>query len=140
MGSLTPGGQMNRVFVRFVSKLLILCIAILPLQLQAGMIGTGAALSAGQADAARDTLRGMVERASAAGKLQAYGISPQQAQARIAALTDAEVALLAERVQSLPAGADGAGVGLLIIILFLIWHFWVGPALNPDTPKGEKKK
>ena len=140
MGSLTPGGQMNRLFVRFVSKLLILCIAVLPLQLQAGMIGTGAALSADQTQAARDTLRGIVERASAAGKLQAYGLSPQQAQERIAALTDAEVAQLAERVQSLPAGADGAGIGLLIIILFLVWHFWISPAMNPDAKQDGKKK
>src|SRR5258706_14057038 len=83
------GERMKSVFSRFVSRVLIVCMACLPLQLQAGLIGTGEAVSAEQAQAARDTLRGIVDRAEAAGKLRAHGISPQQAHARIAALTDA---------------------------------------------------
>ncbi len=131
---------MKSVFSRFVSRVLIVCMACLPLQLQAGLIGTGEAVSAEQAQAARDTLRGAIDRAAAAGKLQEYGITPQAARERIAALTDLEAATLAGRAGSMPAGADGAGVGLLIIIVFLIWHFWVGPAIYPDTKKDEKKK
>lgn len=130
---------MSRFFVRFVSRMLIVCVAALPLQLQAGMIGTGQ-VSAGQGQAARDTLRGIVDRAAAAGALEAHGLTPEQARARIAALTDDEAALLAQRVEQLPAGANGAGIGLLIIVVFLIWHFIVGPALNPETTKGGKKK
>lgn len=131
---------MNRFFVRVLSRVLIVCVAALPLQLQAGMIGTGEAVTAEKGQAARDALRVIVDRAAAAGKLQAHGLTAPQAQARIAALTDAEAALLAQRVERAPAGADGAAVGLLIIIVFLIWHFIVGPSINPETKKDEKKK
>jgi len=131
---------MKSAFTRFVSRVLVVCLACLPLQLQAGLIGTGEAVSATQGSTARDVLRGVVDRAEAAGKLRAHGLTPQQAHARIAALTDAEAATLAQRAESLPAGADGAGIGLLIIIVFLIWHFWVGPAVNPDAKKDDKKK
>lgn len=140
MGWETLGGQMSGLFVRFVSRVLIVCVAALPLQLQAGMIGTAEAVSAERAQTARDALRGIVDRAAAAGKLQAHGITAQQAHARIAALTDLEAASLAARAERLPAGADGAAIGLLVIIVFLIYHFWVAPAMKPEAKKDDKKK
>jgi hypothetical protein len=131
---------MSQTFVRLVSRILIVCMAALPLQLQAGMIGTGAVVTAADAKAARDTLRSLVERASAAGKLRAWGVTRGEAQARIAALTDEEAADLAARAERVPAGADGAGIGLLIVLLFLLWHFVLEPAWNPETKKGDAKK
>ena len=104
------------------------------------MIGTGQAVSAEQGQAARDALRSVIDRAESVATLQSYGISPQEARARIAALTDAEAALLADHAAQAPAGANGIGVGLLIIIVFLIWHFIVGPSMNPETKKEDKKK
>ena len=38
-----------------------------------------------------------------------------------AALTDSEVATLAGQIQSLPAGADGTGLVVIILIAVLIW-------------------
>jgi len=140
MGSETRGGQMSQTFVRWVSRILIACMALLPLQLQAGLIGTGTVVTAADAQAARDTLRAMVERASAAGKLQSWGVTREQAQARIAALTDMEAADLAARAERAPAGADGAGIGILIVLIFLLWRFVLEPVFNPDTQKGDGKK
>ena len=45
----------------------------------------------------------------------------KDAAARVAALTDAEVAKLAGQIDSLPAGANGTGLAWLIIIALLIW-------------------
>ncbi|HXR58391.1 MAG TPA: PA2779 family protein [Burkholderiales bacterium] len=131
---------MSQTFVRWVSRILIACMALLPLQLQAGLIGTGTVVTAADAQAARDTLRAMVERASAAGKLQSWGVTREQAQARIAALTDMEAADLAARAERAPAGADGAGIGILIVLIFLLWRFVLEPVFNPDTQKGDGKK
>jgi hypothetical protein len=39
----------------------------------------------------------------------------------VASLTDAEVSKLAGQIQSLPAGADGGALILLILIGVLIW-------------------
>jgi hypothetical protein len=131
---------MNKTFVRWVSRVLILCTAFLPLQARSGLVGTGSVVSAAEGQAARDTLRAIVERAEAAGKLQSFGITPQQARERIAALTDREAASLAVRAGHAPAGADGFGIGLLIVLIFLLWRFVLDPALNPETKKDEKKK
>ena len=131
---------MSQTFVRWMSRILIVSMTALPFQLQAGMVGTGAVITAADAKAARDTLRGIVERASAAGKLQAWGVTREDAQARIAALTDLEAADLAARAERVPAGADGAGIGILIILLFLLWRFVLEPVFNPETKKGDAKK
>ena len=68
--------------------------------------------------------------------LQAYGVAPDAAQARVAALTDAEVLALADRVADAPAGAlSGAGIGAIFVILFLIWRFTMS-----DQAKAEQGK
>jgi hypothetical protein len=53
-------------------------------------------------------------------RLQAYGVDPAQAQARVAALTDEEAARLAAQIDELPAGGDilGAAVVVFLVLLF----------------------
>jgi len=70
-----------------------------------------------------DALAAQISRADVAGQLQSLGLTPQAAKDRVAALTDVEVAKLAGQIDSLPAGADGTGVVLLILLGVLIW--WV---------------
>ena len=111
---------MSTSIVRLVSRLLIVCLIGLPFQVHAGMIGTDQVVSAAQAQAARATVLSQLSRSEVAGQLQSLGLTPQAATDRVAALTDAEVAKLAGQIESLPAGADG-GVLLLILIGVLIW-------------------
>jgi hypothetical protein len=140
ISQIREGGEMNKTFVRWVSRVLIVCAAFLPLQAQSGLVGTGSVVSAAEGQAARDALRAFVERADAASKLQAFGLTPQQARERIAALTDREAAALAARAGHAPAGADGAGFGILLVLIFLLWRFVLDPHFNPDTKKDDKKK
>ena len=112
---------MSMSFVRLVSRLLIVCMIGLPFQAHAGLIGTNEAVSAAQAAAARDTVATFMNRSDVAGQLQALGLSAKDAKGRVAALTDAEVAKLAGQIESLPAGANGGGLLLLILIGVLIW-------------------
>lgn len=118
---------MKLAFVRIVSRLLIASLACLPFQARAEMIGTNQAVSAEQAQPARAAL---------ARALQAYGVAPDEASARVAALTDAEALSLADRVGDAPAGAlSGAGIGAILVILFLIWRFTMS-----DQAKAEQGK
>ena len=112
---------MNSSFVRFVSRLLVVCMIGLPFQVQAGMIGTEEVVSAAQAVAARDTLARTLNRGDVAGQLQTLGLSAQDANARVAALTDAEAAKLAGQIDSLPAGAGGSTLLWLVLVGLLIW-------------------
>lgn len=111
------------MFTRLISRLLIVCMIGLPFQAHAGLIGTDEVVSAAQAAAARTTVANVLNRSDVASQLQTLGLSPQAAKDRVAALTDAEVAKLAGKLEALPAGADSTvGVVLLLILLgVLIW-------------------
>jgi hypothetical protein len=90
---------------------------------QAGMIGTDqVAPAASQAD--RSAVLGFVTRADVANQLQALGLDAATAKDRVAAMTDSEVSYVAGQISSLPAGADTAGIILLILIIAAIWWVW----------------
>lgn len=95
---------------------------------QAGMIGVdqlGAASPSVQVD--RLALMDLVSRADVASQLQAQGVDAQLAQARIAAMTDAEVQALSGQIAALPAGASSnAGwIAGVIVIAVIIWWVWM---------------
>jgi hypothetical protein len=112
---------MSTSFVRLISRLLVVCLIGLPFQVNAGLIGTDQVVTAAQAQAARATVSSFVSRTEVAGQLQALGLTAQNAKDRVAALTDTEVAKLAGQIDSLPAGANGAGLLVIIAIVILIW-------------------
>jgi uncharacterized protein DUF6627 len=89
----------------------------LPLPAQAGMLPTPTVA----AQPAKERILGLVERADVRGQLESFGVNPADAKARVAALSDAEAAQLAARLDSLPAGADG-GASILgaIVLIFLV--------------------
>ncbi len=51
-------------------------------------------------------------------KLQAFGVSLQDAQARVAALTDQEISALARQIESAPAG--GTDVLAFVLVIFIV--------------------
>ena len=102
---------------------LLLAAALLGAQVapvQAGMVGTAQVLAAEQGRVDRDELVSLLEREDLQRQLSALGVDVQHAQERVAALTDAEVARINQRVAELPAGASALGVVLFIFIVFII--------------------
>jgi hypothetical protein len=83
----------------------------------AGIIATDAAVPQ-QSD--RERLKALVARPEVAKKLETLGVLSKDAQARIDALTDAEVVSLAGRIDALPAGAMSDQNWLLVIIIILL--------------------
>ena len=104
-----------QAFRRFLSSILIICLLGVGLPVHAGMLPTEAAVSD-----ARVQVLGVLERAEVRTQLEAYGVSPADVQARVAAMSDAEVAQLAGQIESLPAGGDVLGVLLTVFIILLI--------------------
>jgi len=73
------------------------------------------------ATAQRDHVNSVLARADVAAGLQERGISVEQARARVAALTDDEVATVSHTLDTAPAGAsDVLGVILTVFIVLLI--------------------
>ncbi|SRR5712692_5469637 len=103
---------------RLIASLLVVSIAGmgLPLPAQAGMVGTDAVV----ASAERDRIVSMLDRAEVRAQLEAFGVSPTDVKARIAALTDVEVAQLAGQIDRLPAGGNGIEVIVSALVLIFI--------------------
>jgi hypothetical protein len=100
---------------RLIASLLVICIA-LPLPSQAAMLAADSALAAAQ----RDQLNRLLERADVQVRLADYGVKANDVKARVAALTDDEVAQLAARFDSVPAAGEGIIGALLIVFLVLL--------------------
>jgi hypothetical protein len=117
---------MKNNFVRYVCRMLIVCMGAFPFSTYAGMVGTNEVVAAVQAAGARDKLRDFVGRSEVRNQLQVLGIGPAAAQARVSAMTDAEVASIAGRIDSLPAGGNsGWAIVAGLLVIGLIWYYWV---------------
>jgi hypothetical protein len=95
---------------RLIASLLILSLAM---PAHAGMVPTDQALD-------RERIAQLIDRAEIQAQLQAYGVSASEVKARVAALTDAEAAELAARIDSAPAGGVGIIGAILIVFLVLL--------------------
>ena len=113
---------MNSALTRTLCRLLIVLMAWSPFQIaQAGIISTDQAIVSAQSD--RAAVLNLIQRSDVAGQLQSLGVDLASAGDRVAAMTDNEVRSLAGQLQSMPAGADGTGLVVLILIGVLIWYF-----------------
>ncbi len=109
----------------------------------AALVGTEAVVQAAQAQHERERLQGLFARTDVQEKLVALGVDPAQVQARVDALTDEEVARLAERIDTLPAGGDGLSsvldVALLVFLVLLITDLLGLTDVFPFTKKGSAR-
>jgi hypothetical protein len=111
---------------RWTTRLIAVCLSFAGFMhsAQATLVSTEqVAASEGVTSAAeqRAYVNSMLTRADVAQALQDRGIDLAQAQARVAALTDAEVAHVAHTLDTAPAGAsDVLGTIVFIFVLLLI--------------------
>jgi len=107
-----------------ICRLLIALMAWVPYQAaQAGMIATDKVVaSTSQAD--RAAVASFVSRADVASQLQSFGIDASAAKDRVAAMTDEELRYVAGRIDAMPAGANGAGLVIVILLIVFVWWAW----------------
>ena len=110
---------------RFVALVVAALIAVQPVQVgvaEAGMVGTETAIADETDD--RSLLVDMLDREAVRDALVAHGVDIEEAQERIAAMSDAEVALLAGHVADDPAGEGLVGAvvfaGLIAFVVLLV--------------------
>lgn len=90
---------------------------------RAGLVSADQA-AAGQVPTERALVLGTLDRADVASRLLQAGVDPQDARARVAAMSDQEVHSLAQDIQALPAGAMGSAGWLAVILVgVLVWYF-----------------
>lgn len=88
----------------------------------AAPIGTKTLLEIEERTVRLDRFRSFVARDDVRTMLTDLGVSPESAQSRIASLTSAELRMLEQRIDSLPAGGDSVFVvvGVVFVVLLVL--------------------
>jgi hypothetical protein len=106
--------------VYIVTLALVLPLGPMPAA-QAEIIGTPVAVAAYDRAASMDRIAQALDREQVRKRLLAHGVERSAVDARLAALTDAELADLATRLDSAPAGGDLLGViGAVFVVLLIL--------------------
>lgn len=96
-------------------------LALLPLMpAQAAMLGNDRIISEQQAAFERTEILEILDQEFTRQQLEAWGVSPEMARARINSLTGQELANLNRQFNELEAGGDILGILLIIFIVFVI--------------------
>ncbi|MDP5086623.1 MAG: PA2779 family protein [Yoonia sp.] len=87
---------------------------------QAEMLGTEAAIGKYTALANRDALLDEMQREDIRAEIVALGVDPLEAEARLAALSDAEIGTILTQMERDNAGADVIGTLFTIFVILLV--------------------
>jgi hypothetical protein len=111
-------------FKRLVASMLIASTTLmgLPMAAHAGLVTTEevAAVPSALVESNRDKVTAFLSRADVRAELEAQGVNGTAAAERVQAMTDAEVAQLASRVDQAPAGAGVIGALVTVFIVLLV--------------------
>lgn len=126
---------------RAVSILILMAwSAVLPAQpASAALVRTEAVLQEGRAHGLREAWVAAVQRAEVREALQAQGVSPVEAEARVLSLSDSEVLLIAERMDELPAGQGVGEVVVAVVVVFAVLVVLDAAGVTDVFPWIEKK-
>lgn len=112
------------LFGRMVVRLMAAVMVMVSLPIgyaQAGMVTTDQVLDAAQLEQTREQVIEFLARDDVRQQLEALGVDPDEASARAANMTDAEVMQIAGQLEQLPAGQDALGAILgAVIIIFVV--------------------
>lgn len=103
----------------------VLCASValagIPAPTQAAIVGTDAVMAAGARADNLARINRVLETAEVRERMQTLGVAPAAVDARLAALTDAELASFADRLDQAPAGGDALEViGLVFLVLLIL--------------------
>lgn len=87
---------------------------------QAGMVSSEQVIAEQASQQNRARVLSLLDRADVREQLQAKGVDADMAKARVASMTDAEVASINGKLDSLPAGGDIIGAIVFVFLVLLI--------------------
>jgi hypothetical protein len=109
----------NGLAVHLVALCLLVVAPLAPAR--AAIVGTGAAMAMSERTAVEARVGSLLAQENVAGQLEALGVDPALAMERVAALTDAELAQLQDRLELLPAGGNTLTVlGVILLVLIVL--------------------
>lgn len=106
---------------KFMSFLLAIVMTLASLPVQAQPLDTLQAVDgAGGAEQQREALVAFLGRADVREALVREGVDPDQAAARVAALSDTEILQVGSRMEQVPAGGSLVGAVVFVFVVLLV--------------------
>ena len=103
----------------------LVSVSVISLGLQApavaGVVSTADAVAAARGESPRAVVDATMARADVRGQLAELGVDAAAIEGRLAALSDAEIAQLAQQIEDAPAGGDAlAVIGIVFVVLIIL--------------------
>ncbi len=112
---------MKRFNLMFTAVLMLLCLTLVPVTSSyAGMIGTDEAVSAQQQPNDRAKIDAFLSKSEVQEQMRSMGVDAATARARVQAMTPAEAAQLAQKMDAVPAGGALSTTDFILILLVII--------------------
>ncbi len=109
----------QKVIAGFVAvAFCFLSVVVAPVQ--ATLVGTADILAAQENNMARGKVKAFMAREDVVNHLQAFGVTAEEAQARVDTMTAEEIQLLSEKIDQMPAGGDAVGFLLALAIISFV--------------------
>jgi hypothetical protein len=87
----------------------------------AGIVGTSEAVSAARQETPLSTVQAAIARDDVRAKLAELGVNAAELDSRLAALSPAELSMLADKLDEAPAGGDAlAVIGIVFVVLLIL--------------------
>ncbi len=117
--------QFFRRISRFVAPFMAALMIVLSIPVgaaQAGLVSTDVLIDRAQADGDRARVLSFLGRDQIRDQIRSLGVDPDEAAARVNALSDIEIGKLAGRIDALPAGQNIVGplVGAVVVIFLVL--------------------
>lgn len=117
-------------FICVSFTILMLSISIPYQSALAALVGTETILENNRIAETRSYLKNALEREDVKQALQAQGINPLEARARVDSLSDKEIAQVADHMDQLPAGGDAILIFLVLIPLIVFVTFVITDSMG----------
>jgi Family of unknown function (DUF6627) len=113
--------QKRKIIVTFVI-ISFSAFSVISAPAYATMINTGEIFKHYHRDLSRERINKFIDRSEIQKYLVAWGVSPEEAKARIDSLSDKEIENITSKMDQLPAGGDAIGtiVGAAVLIFIIL--------------------
>jgi hypothetical protein len=113
--------KLSRILAMPLALAMFLNLGVIPAA-QAAMVPTDQLIEQSTASSDRDRVMSFLAREDVQRQMETLGVDAEDAAARVAGLSDAEVQKIANKLDELPAGQDALGtlVGVLVFILVVL--------------------
>lgn len=109
---------LRRISLAMIACLITLMLPVAPVH--AALVGTDQVISSAHTAQDRERIRTFLQRDDVRIALRQQGVDANEALARVGAMTDDEVNLVAGKLDQLPAGGDWGIIGALVFIFVLL--------------------